>query len=269
MAAGAYGSPAILLRSGIGPEADLRRLDITPIVPLDGVGSNLLNHWTARVLLDPGPELGARIAAEAQHGAVPMGGTIVKAAGDQCEPGLWDMHLAAICWGLRDDAGAPTGEYVLRISASALRPRSAGRVTLRSAGPAAPPVIDHRPLSDSDGADLHTLGEGIRQARRIAEAPSLYDMGVRELAAGASTAHDLSEHVRATLGCYYHPVGTCAIGPAADTAAVVNGEGAVHGLEGVHIADGSIMPTIPRAQTHLSVLAVAERLTERLRGLRT
>jgi len=65
VAAGAYGSPAILLRSGIGPEADLRRLGIAPIVRLDGVGANLLNHWTARVLLDPGPEFGARIAAEA------------------------------------------------------------------------------------------------------------------------------------------------------------------------------------------------------------
>jgi choline dehydrogenase len=269
VAAGAYGSPAILLRSGIGPEADLRRLGIAPIVPLDGVGSNLLNHWTARVLLDPGLELGARIAAEALHGAVPMGGTIVKAAGDQCEPGLWDMHLAAICWGLRDDAGVATGEYVLRISASALRPHSVGRVTLRSADPADTPLIDHRALSDPDGADLRTLAEGIRQARRIAEARSLHDMGVREQPAGPFGADDLHEHVRATLGCYYHPVGTCAIGPATDAAAVVNGDGAVHGLVGVHVVDASIIPTIPRAQTHLTVLAAAERLAERLRHLGT
>jgi choline dehydrogenase len=264
VAAGAYGSPAILLRSGIGPEADLRRLGIAPIVPLDGVGSNLLNHWTARVLLDAGPELGARIVA--QHGVVPMAGTFVKTAGDLCQPDLWDMHLAAICWGLRDDAGAATGEYVLRIATSALQPRSVGRVMLRSADPADTPLIDHHPLSDPGGADLQTLAEGIRQARRIAEAPSLHAMGVREQPAGPFGADDLHEHVRATLGCYYHPVGTCAIGPAADAAAVVNGDGAVHGLKGVHVADASVIPTIPRAQTHLSVLAVAERLADRLRG---
>jgi choline dehydrogenase len=94
-------------------------------------------------------------------------------------------------------------------------------------------------------------------------------MGVREQPAGPFGADDLHEHVRATLGCYYHPVGTCAIGPATDPAAVVNGDGAVHGLEGVHVVDASIIPTIPRAQTHLSVLAVAERLAERLRGYST
>jgi choline dehydrogenase len=267
VAAGAYGSPAVLVRSGIGPEAELRRLGIAPVAPLAGVGSNLLNHWTARVLLDAGPELGARIAAEAHHGLVPMAGTFVKAASDACEPGLWDMHLAAICWGLRDDAGAATGEYVLRISASALQPRSVGRVTLRSADPADTPLIEHRPLSDPDGADLRTLADGIRQARRVAEAPSLQAMGVREQPAGPFGADDLDQHVRATLGCYYHPVGTCAMGPATAAGAVVDGHGAVHGLEGVYVADASIMPTIPRAQTHLTVLAVAERLAGTLRTL--
>ena len=195
-----------------------------------------------------------------------MGGTIVKSASDRCEPGAWDLRLIAICWGVRDEAGSATGEYVLRISTSGLRPRSVGRVTLRSADPGAPPLIDHRPLSDAGDADMQTLAEGIRQARRIAEAPSLRALGVREEAAGAATADDLHEHVRATFGCYYHPVGTCAIGPEGDAAAVVDGDGAVHGLKGVHVADGSIMPTIPRANTNLSVLAVAERLADHLRG---
>jgi choline dehydrogenase len=75
----------------------------------------------------------------------------------------------------------------------------------------------------------------------------------------------LREHARASLGCYYHPVGTCAIGPAGDPAAVVSGDGAVHGLEGVFVVDGSILPTIPRANPHLAVLAVAERLAAGLR----
>ena len=195
-----------------------------------------------------------------------MAGTFVKTASSLCQPDLWDMHLAAICWGVRDEAGAATGEYLLRISTSVLQPRSVGRVMLRSADPTDTPLIDHRALSDRDGADLQTLAEGIRQARQIAEAPSLRDLGVREQPAGSFSADDLDEHVRATLGCYYHPVGTCAIGPAGDAVSVVNGDGAVHGLEGVRITDASIIPTIPRAQTHLSVLAVAERLADRFRG---
>ena len=82
----------------------------------------------------------------------------------------------------------------------------------------------------------------------------MHAMGVREQPAGPFSADDLHEHVRATLGCYYHPVGTCAIGR------VVDGEGAIYGLDGLFVTDASIMPTIPRANTNLSVLAVAERL---------
>ena len=259
LCAGAYGSPAILLRSGIGPAADLARLGITPAVHLPGVGENLQNHWTARAMVDPGPELRRRVAAEAAAGGVHMAGTVVKAASSRCEPGLWDLHLFAVAWGVRDDASRPTGEHVFRIATSVLRPRSAGRVMISSADPDTPPVINHRPLSDSDGADLAVLAEGVGHAVRIASAPSLRELGATVEAPTVTTEHALIEHAATSLGCYFHPVGTCAIG------SVVDGTGAVHGVDGAYVADCSVMPSIPRANTHLSALAVAERIADRLR----
>ncbi len=259
LCAGAYGSPAILLRSGVGPAGDLRRLGIDTVADLPGVGANLQNHWNARVMVDPGPELARRIAAEAAGSGVHMGGTLVKAASGLCEPGTWDMHLFAVCWGLRDENAQPTGDHVLRIATSVLRPRSAGRVSLASPDPEHAPAIEHRPLSDEGGTDLRILADGVAQAARVASAPSLRELGATVEAPTETTEDALREHVRASLGCYFHPVGTCALG------SVVDGDGEVRGLEGVHVADCSIMPAIPRANTHLSALAVAERLADRLR----
>ena len=259
LCAGAYGSPAVLLRSGIGPSAGLARLGIDPVVDLPAVGENLQNHWTARAMVDPGAELRRRVDEEAAAGGVHMAGTVVKAASSRCEPGLWDLHLFAIAWGVRDEEGRATGERVFRIATSVLRPVSAGRVTLASADPTAAPVIDHRPLSDPDGADLAVLAEGVGQAVRIASASSMRELGATVEAPTATTERALTEHAEASLGCYFHPVGTCAIG------SVVDGAGAVYGVEGAHVADCSVMPSIPRANTHLSALAVAERLADRLR----
>jgi choline dehydrogenase len=258
--AGAYGSPAILLRSGVGPAAELARHGITPAVDLPGVGENLQNHWTARAMVEPGPELRRRVAAEAAAGGVHMAGTVVKAASSRCAPGLWDLHLFAIAWGVRDEEGRATGEYVLRIATGILAPRSAGRVSLASANPEVPPGIDHRPLSDPAGADLAVLAEGVDLAVRVASASSLRELGATIEAPTATTTEALAEHVHGSLGCYFHPVGTCAIG------SVVDGAGAVLGVERAYVGDCSVMPSIPRANTHLSALAVAERLAAMLRS---
>jgi choline dehydrogenase len=255
---GTYGSPAVLLRSGIGPAPELRSHGVEPVVDLPGVGENLQNHWTARAMIEPGPELRRRVNAEIAAGGVHMAGTVVKAASSRCEPGLWDLHLFAIAWGVRDEASRPTGEYVFRIATSILRPRSTGRVALSSADPEAAPAIDHRHLSDPHGADLAALAEGVGHAARVASASSLRELGAILEAPTAADETTLREHALASLGCYYHPVGTCAIG------SVVDGNGAILGVEGAHVADCSIMPSIPRANTHLSCLAVAERLAELL-----
>lgn len=259
LCAGAYGSPAILLRSGIGPAGDLARLGIRVVADMPGIGKNLQNHWTSRAMIEPGPEVRRRVGDEAAGGGVHMAGTVVKTASSRCEPGLWDLHLFAVAWGLRDEDARFTGDYVFRIATSVLAPRSTGRVSISSADPETPPVIEHRPLSDPEGADLAVLKEGLAEAVRVASATPLRELGATVEAPTATTSEALTDHVRASLGCYFHPVGTCAIG------SVVDGSGAVHGVEGVHVADCSVMPSIPRANTHLTALAVAERLAGLLR----
>ena len=145
-----------------------------------------------------------------------------------------------------------------------MKPHSRGSLRLTSTEPQTPPRIDHGALSDSGGDDLATLADGIERAREIAACDPLFRRGVRELAPDGVSDDSLASHVRSTLGCYFHPVGTCRIGAAGDPLAVVDGEGAVYGCPGLYVADASIMPTIPRANTHLTTLAVAERIAELL-----
>jgi choline dehydrogenase len=252
LAAGAYGSPAILLRSGIGDPAALARSGVEPVVELGEVGRNLSNHWTTRVVVEPGAEMAAAIAEEAAGEGVHVGGTLVKAASSRCPEGLWDLHLFTICWRLAD------GSHLLRLNAAALAPESRGAVTLDSRDPAAPPRIAHNALSDGDGHDAAVLADGLRAALEILATRAVRATGVIVGAPLATGPGELAAYVDESLGCYYHPVGTCAIG------SVVDGDGAVHGTEGLYVADASVIPVIPRANTHLTVLAVAERLAERL-----
>ena len=255
LTAGAYGTPAVLMRSGVGDSTELKRLGIEPRVELAGVGENLTNHWTTRVAVEPGPKLAAMIHADAHAGGVHAVGTIAKAASSLCEDGVWDLHLFTICWRLAD------GEHVLRLNASVLRPESRGRVTLASPHPDVAPLIDHNALSDPAGHDLRVLRNGLQQALGILDTTAVRATGAYVTAPIDTSDAALAGYAAETLGCYYHPVGTCAVGT------VVDGDGSVRGTEGLYIADASIIPTIPRANTHLTVLAIAEKLAESLRRL--
>ena len=180
-------------------------------------------------------------------------GTIAKAASSVCAGGVWDVHLFTICWRL------PDGEYLFPPPCSGARePESRGVVALVSRDPEAPPSIAHNALSDSSGDDVRVLTDGLRLALRVLDTPAFRATGSRVSAPLDISEDALVAHVTETLGCYYHPVGTCAIG------SVVDGDGAVRGAADLYVADASIIPTIPRANTHLSVLAVAERLAETL-----
>lgn len=111
--------------------------------------------------------------------------------------------------------------------------------------------------------------EVTRHARRLSRTPPLarYVAGP-ELAPGAAIADEdtagLASSVSSRVGSYHHPVGTCAMGPDPDRGAVVDSRGAVHGVRRLWVADASVMPTIPSANTHLSTIVVAERIAARL-----
>jgi choline dehydrogenase len=137
----------------------------------------------------------------------------------------------------------------------AMKPHSRGRVQLNGPEPDRPLAIDHGFLSDARDADV--LAEGVEQLREIAASARVRRYAARELRPGLGVAP--LDHARAAARGFFHPVGTCALGAVCD-------EGArVLGAKGLLVADGSLMPTIPRVNTNLSVIAVAEAVAERLR----
>jgi choline dehydrogenase len=246
LAAGAYFTPAILLRSGIGPEDELGRHGVRVAAALP-VGETLLDHhgtgirWERTAALD-------RATADhvARSGPVFHPHAFAKAGSSTCAPGSWDLHL--LSW--TNPADDVTG-YEASMAAFHVKPRSAGRVRLRSRDPSELPIVERGFLGDPD--DLATVVEGLELAREVAARPPLARLLGREL---EPDGEDVGAYARRTLRNYFHPAGTCGIGRVVDT------DGHVLGIENLIVADASVMPTIPRANTNVTTVAIAERLAE-------
>jgi choline dehydrogenase len=245
---GTYGSPAMLLRSGVGPAEDLRSLGIDVVLDLPGVGDNLHDHPSFTLSVEPSERYEHRTSAFSAKGhPLPdeMGFSCLttSAAGD----GVIDLHLFSVDNGIGPDGDAP-GLFV-----TCLTPQSKGRVRLGSADPGAAPILDHAFLSDPGGHDLRVLLEGVGWARRFLTAPALAEMVAGEVKAG--TDAELSEAIRAGVQLCFHPVGTCAMGDVTDE------RGRVPGVEGLFVADASLMPQTVRATTNLPTIVIAERIS--------
>jgi choline dehydrogenase-like flavoprotein len=246
LTAGAYFTPAILLRSGIGPEDELARHGI-PVVATLPVGEVLLDHhgtginWLSTELLD-------RLTADhvRRTGRLFEPHALVKAASNACAEASWDIHL--ISW--TNEADDEQG-YEASVGVFHLKPRSTGQVRLRTRGPADLPEIERGFLREP--SDLTTIVEGLELARALARQAPLARLLGPELAPASEA---LESYARRTLRNYFHPAGTCGIGR------VVDDSGNVLGIDQLIVADASIMPTIPRANTNLTTVAIAERLAE-------
>jgi choline dehydrogenase len=260
VAAGTYGSPAILLRSGIGPAAHLRELGIRPLVDRPGVGANLRDH--------PGVWLQFRLQAEAAvqvRRAEPDTGMEVllgKARSSRCPVGTHDLHVLAYTDSV---SGGPADERLLALVSWNMKPASTGQVELLSPDPTVLPRIDHGFLSDPDGRDLDVLLDAVALLREVAAAEPLRQaVGSPIDLSSEIQGGELREWIRENVSGYWHPVGTCAMGQPNDPMAVVDGHGRVHGISRLVVADASVMPTIPRANTNLTTVAIAEVLAKRL-----
>ncbi|MGO9449480.1 MAG: GMC family oxidoreductase [Candidatus Binataceae bacterium] len=257
LAAGAYGSPAILLRSGVGDGAELRGLGIAPAVDLQGVGRNLHDHPTTGLLFAGTTALETSMAEFARRRWMPEEQTIAKARTSRCGSGF-DLHMFPV-------GGPATGDpnaWSWSLAIACMTPRSRGVLKLASSDPTAAPILDHRFLSDADGDDLRILVEGMQIGREVAAATSLAALLGDEKWPGreVASADQAAAFVRANVAHYYHPVGTCAMGPARDAGAVVDSRGRVHGLDNCYVGDASIMPMVPRANTNIPALVVGLRI---------
>jgi choline dehydrogenase len=263
VAAGTYGSPAILLRSGIGDPAELRDAAIKPVLELPGVGRNLHDHPRASLHYAGTRELEAMMSAFERDHWMPEEQTIAKVKSSRCAE-AFDLHIYPV--GGRYTASRSGWVWTLEVAC--MTPRSRGALRLTSADPAAPPLIDHRYLSDPEGQDLRVLADGILIAREIASKPVMSRLAGKEFSPGAAiiTRAQVEEFINANCLHYYHPVGTCRMGPATDPSAVVDSHGKIHGLDNAYVADASIMPVIPRANTNIPALVIGERIARWLLG---
>jgi choline dehydrogenase len=260
LSAGALQTPALLLRSGVGPAAHLRAHGIECVVDLPGVGANLMDHQGTAVFLVPNDELPAPDPRVCQLGArwtSSSGG-----AADDMWLSMWGTWQLAAFPEMQQAIGAPEISAVI---VGVHDPASRGTVRLAGADPALRPLVDFNMLADP--LDLSRMVEGLRLALELASSPSLARAyrGIGLLDASAAADRSVLEgYLRATVGGWYHASGTCRMGRDADEGAVVDARLRVRGIEGLHVADASIMPTVPRAPTNLSSIAIGERAAELL-----
>ena len=255
LCAGAYGTPAVLLRSGIGPADDLARhgIDLASELP---VGERLLDHFGIPVRWSPSESMQRMLFDHARARPLLACQGIVRAPSSGCPAGLWDLNVLT---GIFPSAGTPAEPegHVLGASAMLVQPEWRGGVRLRSRDPAVLPEVSHYSF-DSDADLTHAL-EGVELGRRIVAAAALDGLVDRELEPGeAADAEAIRRRGRDGITAYFHPVGTCPLGEVADRS------GRVLGFENLVLADASLMPTIPRGGTNLTVLAVAERIADLL-----
>jgi choline dehydrogenase len=236
LSAGAYGSPGILLRSDVGAQRGLP------------VGEGLLDHVGVGLGFEATARLQEETAQFERDHPLSMAQVTVEAHSRACEEGVCDLYLFPAV------DPAVDGVYEISVAAFAMKPRSRGSVRLTSRDPSAPLAIDHGFLSDP--RDVDVLVDGVEAIRALAARGPVGDYVAREIRPGPDV--DAADHVRAAARGFFHPTGTCAIGR------VVDGDGAVLGLDGLYVIDASVMPTIPRANTNLTTIALAERLAERL-----
>jgi choline dehydrogenase len=213
VAAGAYGSPQILLRSGIGPVRLLRAAGIDPVVDLPGVGANLQDHFGVTVVFRPGRELAAAIERQAQSGHTIRGGPIIKTASSHCDPDTWDLHH--IGWCSPNDDAADGVRWSVQLSSYAMKPASRGSVRLASRDPGELPHVERGFIADPEDRDLGVVVDGIERVREIARAPSITNAVDAEIlpGPGASTRAALEDYVRQNVRSYFHPVGPARSAP--------------------------------------------------------
>ena len=244
LAAGVYGSPAILVRSGIGPPEHLGTMGIDVGVELSGVGENLADH--------PGTELDSGSREAAPSDATLHTIATFRSASRSAEPAP-DMMF----W-LADPAsgGAFSLDPVL------LRPESRGRVRLRSSDAADPPRISLPGVRAS--GDLERLMQGYRIGIEIANHPAVRRLATQPAPPAPRSGTELQERVLANAYSMPHVVGTCRMGPSPADGDVVDAHGNVHGVSALSVIDASVIPNAPSGFPHLITLKVAEHLSARL-----
>jgi choline dehydrogenase len=249
---GAIHSPAVLVRSGIGPRAVLERIGVGVVKALDGVGQHLMDHPAIGPTLYPKEGL-ASFEDPVIQTTLRYTATGSRDRNDmQLEP-LSFMHITG-------------GRLLLGLAACVFKSYSAGCLEFDSAEIDVNPRITMDYLSDE--RDYNKLMDGLRRAMELTETRAILSVcnGVRRPTdAELRDEEALQAWVRRNVSTGAHPSCTCRMAPADDPTAVVDSRGYVHGVRGLRVADASVMPCVPSANTNLPTLMIGERMGEWVR----
>ena len=254
LSAGSIASPHILMHSGVGPRAHLESVGVPVVHDLPGVGQNYRDHPQVGIAFSakedfplnfdaPRTQLGLRYTAtgsDLRNDMVVFPTTFSTPMGDLTGPGE-DFRMSAI----------------LNLA------KGHGQVTLTSADPHDQPLLEYHFLEDE--RDTERLRDGVRLIVRLTEGEAYKDILKERLdPTDEDLASDeaLNAWLHKMVRTSQHLVGTCKMGPASDPTAVVDQYGRVHGLEGLNVADASVMPDTPRANTNVSTIMIAERISD-------
>ena len=284
VASGAIGSPKLLLQSGIGPADHLRAVGVNVVHDLPGVGSNLQDHLDLFVIAECTGDHTYDKYNKLHHAAWaglqylvfrkgPVASSLFETGGFWYADvnGLERARSPNIQFHLGLGSGIEAGVAKMRnagvtLNSAYLRPKSRGTVRLASADPAAAPLLDPNYWSDPQDKAL-ALG-GLRLAREIMNQQALKRFVLAEVLPGAQLKSDqeLSDYACANAKTDHHPVGTCRIGPANRATSVVTPDLRVIGLDGLRVADASVMPRVPSCNTNAPAIMVAEKGADHILG---
>ena len=279
LCAGAIGTPKLLLLSGIGNPGALAQHDIPLTCALPGVGANLQEHPGVRLSYgatrgslgaDMGPFRNIVHAIRfVARGAGPISSGVghaqafVRTRRELDAPNV-QIIMSPFTIDFEQEVPAIHRGQTFGVAVGVMRPGARGRISLRSADPAAPPRIEHQLLGSDE--DVRQLIEGCRIAQGIVRMKAMKGLfsGLREPARELETSADWEDYIRREAFPMFHPVGTCRMGP--DEDAVVDHRLRVRGLDGLWIADASIMPTLPAANTNATTIMIGEKAADILTG---
>ncbi|KRU82314.1 choline dehydrogenase [Pseudomonas aeruginosa] len=275
---GAIASPQLLQRSGVGPAALLHDLDIPVVHDLPGVGANLQDHLELYlqyackqpVSIYPATKWWNQPAIGAQWLFLGKG----LGASNQFEAGGFIRTREAFEWpniqfhflpvAINYNGSKGVQEHGFQAHMGSMRSPSRGRIHLKSRDPRQHPSILFNYMSHEQ--DWQEFRDGIRLTREIMNQPALDPYRGRELSPGVNVQSDaeLDEFIRNHAETAFHPSCSCKMG--SDDMAVVDGQGRVHGMEGLRVVDASIMPLIITGNLNATTIMMAEKIADRIRG---
>lgn len=280
LSAGSFGTPQLLMLSGIGPEEHLKAHGIPLVCNAPNVGENLHDHLEAHVqvetdkpvslnrYLKPHLMLWAGLQWFGWKGGVAAVnqchvGAFLRSTPETTHPDI-QFHFFPILFGPNWIPDPAKNGY--RLGAGPMRPESRGRVRLASADPNDAPLIDPNYLATDH--DWFVMREGLKLGRELLAQPAFKEFHRREDLPGdhVKSDKDWDEFIRADASSAYHPCGTARMGPDGDERAVVDLDLKFRGIEGLRIVDASVIPAVPSANINAAVFMIAEKTADKIRG---